>query len=364
MSGLTLNLDLSYNGEPSFVGMKKESARNSKHQRFIKKRRFLERKGLLRDKQNQCSKTQGPKNLNHGPQPWQNKKKHTFAPSLSHPESLVPRPTPSKSPIPKPTPSKSPVPKPTPSSSLPNPPLFKNSTATASGFFKTGSRSSTHQKYEDSAAGSSPSFTTCVAATNSRASGSARPKGFGAAPPFGNPLKYLALDCEMVGTGPKGQVSELARCSIVSYHGDVVYDKYIMPTHPVTDFRTKWSGICRQHLYNATPFMQAKKEIVKILAGKVVVGHAVHNDFKSLSYSHPAGLTRDTSRIPLLNKKAGFPDNQAVSLKRLAKALLNQDIQVGKKGHSSVEDAKAAMELYKAVEVEWERTLACKSEGR
>ena len=69
-------------------------------------------------------------------------------------------------------------------------------------------------------------------------------------------------------------------------------------------------------------------QIVKILAGKVVVGHAIHNDFKALTYSHPAGLTRDTSRIPLLNKKAGLPEKQAVSLKRLAKALLNQDIQV------------------------------------
>ncbi|KAJ8354611.1 hypothetical protein SKAU_G00221780 [Synaphobranchus kaupii] len=334
MSGLTLNLDLSHNGESSFVGMKNEPAGNSKHQRFVKKRRFLERKGLLRDKQNQCSKMQGPKSLNPGPPPRQNEKKHTFAPSLSHP--------------------KSPVPKPTPSNSQPHLPLFKNNTTAPSGFFKTGSKSTAPKKYEDSAATSSQSFT----AAHSLASGSTRPQVLGAAPPFGNPLKYLALDCEMVGTGPKGQLSEVARCSIVSYSGDVVYDKYIMPTRPVTDFRTRWSGIRRQHLCNATPFMQAKKEIVKILTGKVVVGHAIHNDFKALLYSHPAGLTRDTARIPLLNKKAGLPEKQAVSLKRLTKALLNQDIQVGNRGHSSVEDAKATMELYKAVEVEWERTLA------
>ncbi|KAJ8398420.1 hypothetical protein AAFF_G00426750 [Aldrovandia affinis] len=341
MSGLTLNLDFAYNDEARFVGMRKEPAGNSKHQQFVRKRRFLECKGLLHDKQNLDVKRQGPRNpLNRGPQPWQNGMKRPFTPN--------------------PIPHKSPVPKPIPSQRQPNTPLSKSSTTPMSGSLKTSSKFTTLKKYSESIATSSQSSST-VAASHSLASGSTRPHILGGPPPFGNPLKYLALDCEMVGTGPKGQLSELARCSIVSYNGDIVYDKYIMPTRPVTDFRTRWSGIRRQHLCNATPFVQAKKEIVKILAGKVVVGHAIHNDFKSLSYSHPAGLTRDTSRIPLLNKKAGLPEMQPASLKRLTKALFNQDIQVGNKGHSSVEDAKATMELYKIVEVEWERTLAFKS---
>lgn len=37
--------------------------------------------------------------------------------------------------------------------------------------------------------------------------------------------------------------------------------------------------------------------------------------------------------------------------------------QTGKKGHSSVEDARATMELYKVVEVEWEKQLASKSQS-
>ncbi|KAA0703371.1 Interferon-stimulated 20 kDa exonuclease-like 2 [Triplophysa tibetana] len=172
------------------------------------------------------------------------------------------------------------------------------------------------------------------------------------------PLKYIALDCEMVGTGPKGSIGELGRCSIVSYDGDVIYDKFIQPTKPVTDFRTRWSGIRRQDLRYATPFRQAQAEIVKIMTGKVVVGHAIHNDFKALKYFHPAGQTRDTARIPLLNQKAGFPEHETASLKRLTMALFNKSIQVGRGGHSSVEDAKATMELYKLVEEEWERTLA------
>lgn len=63
--------------------------------------------------------------------------------------------------------------------------------------------------------------------------------------------------------------------------------------------------------------------------GKVVIGHAIHNDFKVLSYSHPAALTRDTLRIPLLNAKAGLAVTECASLKRLTKAIFKRDIQVG-----------------------------------
>ncbi|XP_058503533.1 interferon-stimulated 20 kDa exonuclease-like 2 [Solea solea] len=105
-------------------------------------------------------------------------------------------------------------------------------------------------------------------------------------------------------------------------------------------------------------------QILKLLMGKVVIGHAIHNDFKVLGYSHPKALTRDTSRIPLLNLKAGFAESECASLKRLTKAIFNRDIQTGRKGHSSVEDARATMELYKVVEEEWEGTLASKPQGR
>uniref|UniRef100_A0A670K6G4 Exonuclease domain-containing protein n=1 Tax=Podarcis muralis TaxID=64176 RepID=A0A670K6G4_PODMU len=64
----------------------------------------------------------------------------------------------------------------------------------------------------------------------------------------------VAIDCEMVGTGPGGRVSDLARCSVVSYHGDVMYDKYVRPLSPITNYRTRWSGIQRHHMKNAVPF--------------------------------------------------------------------------------------------------------------
>ncbi|XP_009462752.1 PREDICTED: interferon-stimulated 20 kDa exonuclease-like 2 [Nipponia nippon] len=155
------------------------------------------------------------------------------------------------------------------------------------------------------------------------------------------PSKLVAIDCEMVGTGPGGRTSDLARCSIVSYRGDVMYDRYIRPAAPIVDYRTRWSGIRRHHMVNAVPFGKAQREILRILSGKIVVGHAIYNDFKALKYFHPKALTRDTSKIPSLNRKGAFLRPR----------------RGGKAGHSSVEDARATMELYKVVEAEWEQHL-------
>lgn len=169
------------------------------------------------------------------------------------------------------------------------------------------------------------------------------------------PSKCVAIDCEMVGTGPRGRVSELARCSVVSYHGDVLYDKYVRPEMPIEDYRTRWSGITRQHMRKAIPFQVAQKEILKLLKGKVVVGHALHNDFRALKYVHPRSQTRDTTSVPNLLSQPGLHTRARVSLKELALQLLHKRIQVGRHGHSSVEDAMTAMELYRLVERQWEQ---------
>ncbi|KAM6059439.1 apoptosis-enhancing nuclease [Theristicus caerulescens] len=188
--------------------------------------------------------------------------------------------------------------------------------------------------------------------------GNGSSKGVRTASPVLRPGKYVAIDCEMVGTGPQGRLSELARCSVVNYEGDVIYDKYVQPELPIVDYRTRWSGITKQHMKSAIPFKAAQAEILKILKDKIVVGHAIHNDFQALKYFHPKDRTRDTSQIPMLKQRAGLPVRASVSLKSLARHLLQKKIQVGRKGHSSVEDAQTAMELYRLVEVQWETELA------
>ena len=52
----------------------------------------------------------------------------------------------------------------------------------------------------------------------------------------------------MVGVGPEGSESTLARVSIVNYHGVVMLDKFVRPREKVTDYRTWVSGVREEDL--------------------------------------------------------------------------------------------------------------------
>ena len=68
------------------------------------------------------------------------------------------------------------------------------------------------------------------------------------------PGTYVAMDCEMVGVGPKGSESVLARCSIVNWHGAVLLDTFVRPQEKVTDYRTWVSGVRAKDLKGAPSF--------------------------------------------------------------------------------------------------------------
>ncbi|KAF2467665.1 RNA exonuclease 4 [Lindgomyces ingoldianus] len=168
------------------------------------------------------------------------------------------------------------------------------------------------------------------------------------------PGKYIALDCEMVGTGPEpDRDSALARVSVVNYHGHQVYDSYVQVKVPVTDYRTFVSGIEPKHLRHnvARPFKEVQDDIKILLQGRILVGHAVKNDLAALILSHPKPHIRDTSKFSKFREVAAIP-GRTPGLKYLVEKLLGVEIQVGH--HSSVEDARATMALYRLEKDEFE----------
>lgn len=162
--------------------------------------------------------------------------------------------------------------------------------------------------------------------------------------------KYLAIDCEFVGVGPGGEQSELARVSIVNFHGHTVYDEFVKPRERVTDWRTFVSGIRPSDMHKAIPFKKAQEDVAKLLKDRILVGHAVHHDLEALYLTHPKRDIRDTSKhLPFKQK---YSKGKTPSLKKLALEILGLDIQSGE--HSSVEDAKATMLIFKSDKKEFE----------
>ncbi|SMQ54126.1 unnamed protein product [Zymoseptoria tritici ST99CH_3D7] len=168
------------------------------------------------------------------------------------------------------------------------------------------------------------------------------------------PGKFLALDCEMVGTGPPPHVDNLlARASLVNFHGQQVYDSYVLPPAgmKVQDYRTHVSGIQPHHMRApfARPFEVVQRDIADLLEGKVLVGHAVRNDLNVLMITHPKRDIRDTSRYAKYRVESrGKPP----ALRKLAKSELGLVIQTGE--HSSIEDARATMALFRKEKVGFE----------
>ncbi|KAF7657508.1 hypothetical protein LDENG_00026270 [Lucifuga dentata] len=164
--------------------------------------------------------------------------------------------------------------------------------------------------------------------------------------------RAVAIDCEMVGVGPDGEDSILARVSLVNHFGKCIYDKYVKPTEKVTDYRTAVSGIRPEHIKNGEDIQTVQREVAEILRGRIVVGHAIHNDLKILLLDHPKKKIRDTQKYKPFRRtvKSSRP-----SLKLLCKEILNVKVQQGE--HSSVQDAQATMRLYTMAKKQWEAEI-------
>ncbi|GAA5850931.1 hypothetical protein JCM9279_006244 [Rhodotorula babjevae] len=167
-----------------------------------------------------------------------------------------------------------------------------------------------------------------------------------------DPGQYLAIDCEMVGVGPEGVESTLARVSIVNYHGCTILDRFVRPRERVTDYRTWVSGVREEDLRNAPSFQEVQKEVAALIKDRILIGHALSNDTQVLLLSHPWHMTRDTSKYAPLQ---GLAKTKRPGLKNLAKLALGVDIQAGE--HSSVTDARATMALYRTQKSAWEDSL-------
>lgn len=167
--------------------------------------------------------------------------------------------------------------------------------------------------------------------------------------------EYIALDCEMVGSYTGESIC--ARVVLVDWKGRTVLDSYVAPTEPVADYRTYVSGITKQDLEGAPELDSVREEVMELLKDRILIGHALINDLQCLKVEHPWERIRDTALYePFQQTLHG--QMMPRKLKELVSEKLGYSIQDPTKPHSPVEDAVAALNLYKQHRPRWEACMS------
>ncbi|EGV60415.1 hypothetical protein CANTEDRAFT_111603 [Yamadazyma tenuis ATCC 10573] len=153
----------------------------------------------------------------------------------------------------------------------------------------------------------------------------------------------FSVDCEFCQT-LNGK--ELARISVINFQNDVVLDEYVKPKEMIIDYLTKYSGITEQLLEGVTTTLEDIQDTLLELVSSddILIGHSLSSDLNILKIRHPNIV--DTCFC--YHHVRGPPYRPG--LKWLTKTHLSRDIQMGElsgEGHSSVEDARACLDLVK-----------------
>ncbi|XP_058832773.1 RNA exonuclease 5 [Topomyia yanbarensis] len=151
----------------------------------------------------------------------------------------------------------------------------------------------------------------------------------------------FGLDCEMCKTSIGA--SELTRVSIIDEQGNEFYETLVRPSNKIVDYLTQFSGITPEIMKNVSKTLEdVHKDLKnKLPPDAILVGQSLNFDFNAMKIMHPYVI--DTS---ILFNMTGTPGTKS-KLKVLAKKFLQRDIQCSSKGHNSIEDCSAALELVK-----------------
>ncbi|KAL3899399.1 MAG: hypothetical protein SGCHY_002071 [Lobulomycetales sp.] len=176
--------------------------------------------------------------------------------------------------------------------------------------------------------------------------------------------RYLSLDCEMVRDAHNR--SMLARASIVNWNGVVILDTFVAPERKVADYLTPISGITKELVDGAPSLTVTREKIRELLNGRILIGHSVQTfDLPACGLEHPILDTRDTADFSIFRESyaraQGSTRRKAPPLKWLAEKYLGKAIQQG--AHSSVDDARACMELFKLFKEDWEKQTSFSSKS-
>ncbi|WVO13069.1 hypothetical protein L204_100679 [Cryptococcus depauperatus] len=155
-------------------------------------------------------------------------------------------------------------------------------------------------------------------------------------------FSVVAMDCEMIYTTAG---SSLGRVTIVDQNGSILFDDLVRQTVPVLDLNTRFSGITPEDLGNALMDLPAARASACMFIGPetIIVGHGLENDLRALRLLHDKVI--DTAVI--------FPHEKGAPYRRALRDIVKEKLGIfiqdrtSDKGHSSLEDAKATLDVLK-----------------
>jgi DNA polymerase III epsilon subunit-like protein len=168
----------------------------------------------------------------------------------------------------------------------------------------------------------------------------------------------LALGCKMVGAGSDGTLDVCARVCVIDEQENILFEAFVKPLLPVTQYRYETTGIRPEHLRDgvSTTVKNAQRRVEELLLNgeqqpwkvrtsrgraRLLVGHGLDHDLDALGMDYPAYLKRDTATYPPLMKTSKLSN----SLRFLTLRYLGYEIQTGHQ--HPFEDCVAAMRLYR-----------------
>lgn len=134
---------------------------------------------------------------------------------------------------------------------------------------------------------------------------------------------------------------ECTRVTIVSWDGEIILDELVLPSFPVLDLNTRFSGISDLSKAKLT-LSDIQNKIASFCSSETILaGHGLENDLKVLRLIHTHVV--DTAYIYPHIK--GFPYRN--SLRSLVTRYLGRFIQTSASGHDSFEDTVSVVQLVK-----------------
>ncbi|EGR30293.1 hypothetical protein IMG5_135590 [Ichthyophthirius multifiliis] len=127
--------------------------------------------------------------------------------------------------------------------------------------------------------------------------------------------------------------------TLVNFEGELLIDMYVLPSHPILNYNTQYSGISAETLKDVKNILENAQDIFLqyVCSETILVGHSLENDLMALNIVHNKCI--DTSVLFLTKNE------RKLKLKDLTQKFLHYKIQQG--SHCSLEDARSCLSLAK-----------------